>query len=101
MRTTACMAVALALLCSAGAVSAQESKAPPSDLGRNAALTYWRAFAAFPELTKEESSIVAAYRPGFRTEVNAGTEGRSRQAMGKRPGVDARSVPNPAVQLGH
>ncbi|MGO8705245.1 MAG: hypothetical protein ACLQVA_15655 [Candidatus Brocadiia bacterium] len=65
MRTTACMAVALALLCSAGAVSAQESKAPPSDLGRNAALTYWRAFAAFPELTKEESSIVDVYRPGF------------------------------------
>jgi hypothetical protein len=59
------VAAALALLCSAGAVSAQESKAPPSDLGRNAALTYWRAFAAFPELTKEESSIVAAYPPGF------------------------------------
>jgi len=65
MRTTVCVAAALALLCSAGAVSAQESKAPPSDLGRNAALTYWRAFAAFPELTKEESSIVAAYPPGF------------------------------------
>ncbi len=65
MRTTVCVAAALTLLCSAGAASAQESKAPPSDLGRNAALTYWRAFAAFPELTKEESSIVAAYRPGF------------------------------------
>ncbi len=65
MRITVCVAAALALLCSAGAVSAQEGKAPPSDLGRNAALTYWRAFAAFPELTKEESSIVAAYPPGF------------------------------------
>ena len=64
MRNTACMAVALTLLCSAGAALAQESKAPPSDLGRNAALTYWRAFAAFPELTKEESNIVAAYPPG-------------------------------------
>jgi hypothetical protein len=57
------VAAALALLCSAGAVSAQESKGPTSDLGRNAALTYWRAFAVFPELTEKESSIVAS-RPG-------------------------------------
>jgi hypothetical protein len=57
------VAAALALLCSGGAVSAQESKAPTSDLGRNAALTYWRAFAAFPEMTKEED-LVVSNRPG-------------------------------------
>jgi hypothetical protein len=61
MRTTACVAAALALLCSAGAAC----RARTSDLGRNAALFYRRAFAAFPEVTEEESSIVAAYRPGF------------------------------------
>jgi hypothetical protein len=48
----------LALLYSAGA-AAQENKAAPCDLGRNAALSYWRAFAAFPEMTKEEELVVA------------------------------------------
>jgi hypothetical protein len=53
----------LALLCSAGPALAQESKPAPCDLGRNAALTYWRAFAMFPEMTKEEDEIVSR-RPG-------------------------------------
>jgi len=53
----------LALWCSAGIARADENKAAPCDLGRNAALTYWRAFAVFPEMTKEEDNIVAS-RPG-------------------------------------
>jgi hypothetical protein len=53
----------LALWCSAGLALAQESKPAPCDLGRNAALTYWRAFALFPEMTNEEDQIVSN-RPG-------------------------------------
>ena len=100
MRTTACTAVALALLCSAGAVSAQESKAPTSDLGRNAALTYWRAFAAFPEMTKEEDLVVSS-RPGSEPKSTPEQRADLAKRWGRAPGADARSVPNSAVQLGH
>jgi hypothetical protein len=53
----------LALWCSAGLVLAQESKPAPRDLGRNAALTYWRAFALSPDITNEELNIISP-RPG-------------------------------------
>jgi hypothetical protein len=61
------VAAALALLCSAGAASAQESKAPPCDLGRNAALIYWRAFAAFPE--EKDQDLADLIRPGNETKL--------------------------------
>ena len=63
MRNKACVAAFLALLCSAGLTFAEESKPAPCDLGRNAALTYWRAFAMFPEMTKDEREIVMYPNP--------------------------------------
>jgi hypothetical protein len=59
MRSTVCAAIILALACSAGPALAQESKPAPCDLGQNAALVYWRAFALFPEMTKDEEQFVS------------------------------------------
>jgi hypothetical protein len=63
MRNTACAALFLALLCNAGLALAGESETVTPDLGRNAALTYWRAFAVSPEMTKDELNIISP-RPG-------------------------------------
>ena len=59
MRSTVCATAFLAFWCSTALALAEESKPVPCDLGRNAALTYWRAFAMFPEMTKDEENIVS------------------------------------------
>jgi hypothetical protein len=59
MRSAVCAAIILALVCSVGSALAQESKPAPCDLGQNAALVYWRAFALFPEMTKDEEQFVS------------------------------------------
>lgn len=63
MRNTACAALLLALLFNTGLVLAGEGETVTPDLGRNAALTYWRAFAFSPEMTKEDGNIIRL-RPG-------------------------------------
>jgi hypothetical protein len=83
MKSTACAAALLALWCSAGPCLAEEQKAPPCDLGRNAALTYWRAFAHLPVLTKEESPIVEypPYLPLYPDQPKSTPEQRADLAM--------------------
>jgi len=58
MRNTACAALLLALLFNTGLALAGESETAAPGLGRNAALTYWRAFALSPEMTDDEWNIV-------------------------------------------
>ena len=63
MRNTACAALLLALLFNTGLALAGESETAAPGLGRNAALTYWCAFALSPEMTKEDGNIIRL-RPG-------------------------------------
>ena len=63
MRNTACAALLLALLSNTGLSLAGESETAAPGLARNAALTYWRAFALSPEMTKEDYNIISP-RPG-------------------------------------
>jgi uncharacterized protein YheU (UPF0270 family) len=63
MRNTACAALLLALLFNTGLALAGENETAAPGNGRNAALTYWRAFAFSPEMTKEDGNIIRL-RPG-------------------------------------
>lgn len=51
------LAIALFILCHCPALRAQDNGRAP-DLGRNAALLYWRAFAVVPEMTKEQDKLL-------------------------------------------
>jgi hypothetical protein len=63
MENAACAALLMALLYKTGSALGAEGEPATSDLGRNAALTYWRAFADSPEMTKDEQNIISP-RPG-------------------------------------
>jgi len=68
MRKLAILPLALCLLTSSPSAADRPGPAP-CDLGRNAALTYWRAFGSIPKTTKEEDDALSA-RPGVATKLS-------------------------------
>src|SRR5688500_9318353 len=56
------MGMVVVLTCSAGVAAAGEERPARGDLGDNAALHYWQAFAGLPQLNEAESKKLGECR---------------------------------------